>query len=273
MTAINPEKKPPLKKRSSSGRVAYSGRMFRKVFLILIFLLAQLMFFYSDFFKLKEIRVYGNNRVSAEEIIKTANIPVDRNIVTLPLGDSKKRLEGIHWLKDTNLRWSVPGQVAIYVEERIPAMLASNLKKPSDWYVCDDQGMVLYKAKPHELGRFAKMVIEEDIEIGKAVTPDKVLTIKDINSQLSDELRKNVRYYFVDERLEITLFFQEEEKKYKIKFGKIRDVQQKLKTMNAILDLVKEKGVKVEYIDVRFREPILKPAGAEPIEKAKPDEE
>lgn len=273
MTVITPDKKPPVKKRSSSGSTVYSGRMFRKVFLVLIFLLAQLMFFYSDFFKLKEIRVFGNNRVSAEEIIKTANIPVDRNIVTLPLGESKKRLERIHWLKDTNLRWSVPGQVAIYVEERIPAMLASNLKNPSDWYICDDQGMVLYKARSHEMGRFPRMAIEEDIEIGKTITPDKVMTVKDINSQISDDLRKNVQYFFVDERLEITLFLQEDDKKYNIKFGKVRDVQQKLKTMNAILELVKEKGVKVEYIDVRFREPILKPVGFEPKEKVKPDEE
>lgn len=273
MTVITSDNKPPVKKRSSSSRMAYSGRMFKKIFLVLIFLVAQLMFFYSDFFKLKEIRVYGNNRVSAEEIIKTANIPVDRNIVTLPLEDSKKRLGDIHWLKDSNLRWSVPGQVAIYVEERIPAILTSNLKNPSDWYVCDDQGMVLYKAKPHETGRFAKMVVEEDIEVGKTITPDKVMTIKDISSQLTDDLRKQVDYYFVDERLEVVFVINDNDKKFKIKFGKVRDVPQKLKTMNAILELVKEKGVEVEYIDVRFREPILKPVGAEPKEKAKPDEE
>ncbi len=273
MTEITPDKKAPARKRSSSGRLPYSGRMLRKIFLILIFAAAQLMFFYSDFFKLKEIRVYGNNRVSAAEIIKTANIPADRNIVTLPLNDSKKRLGGIHWLKDSNIRWSVPGQVNIFVEERIPAILTSNLKNPSDWYACDDQGMVLYKAKPHELGRFAKMVIEEDIEIGKNITPDKVMTIKDINSQITDEMRKNIQYFFVDERMEITIFLTENEKNYKIKFGKVRDVPQKLKTMNAILDLVKEKGVEVEYIDVRFREPILKPAGSEPKENVKPEEE
>lgn len=217
--------------------------------------------------------MYGNNRVSAEEIIKTANIPVDRNIVTLPLEDSKKKLGEIHWLKNTSLRWSVPGQVAIYVEERIPTLLTGNLKNPSDWYVCDDQGMILYKAKPHETGRFAKMIIEEDIVVAKNVTTDKVMTVKDISSQLSDDIRKQIEYYFVDERLEVILFINDNEKKYKIKFGKVRDVPQKIKTMNAILELVKEKGVKVEYIDVRFREPILKPVGSEPREKAKPDEE
>ena len=258
MSESTSPKKTQSSTRKHSTRTG-SSRTGKKIFLVIIFLAAQLMFFYSDFFKLKEIKVVGNHRVSAEEIIKTANIPVDRNIVTLPLDESKKKLDVIHWLKDVNIRWYVPGQVAIYVEEREPVILVRNINQPSVWYTADDLGMILDKAKLSEKNRYPRMTVEDDLEIGKQIEADKVKSIKELEPLISEKLRKNLLYYFIDERLEVVMFFMEKGKVYKIKFGKVRNSNQKLKTLNALLDLVKDKGVKVEYIDVRFREPILKP--------------
>jgi len=279
MTTERTVKKSHPKKRHLPRPASHSATLARKVFILVIFMLAQSLFFYSDFFKLKDVYVHGNNKVSTETIIKTANIPLDRNIVTLPLGEFRKRLDGIHWLKDVRLKWTLPGKVYILVEERTPSVLVRQMNKPSEWYACDDYGMILYKAKPEEKKLFPRMVIEDNLEIGKMIPRDKVKSVRKLDpwftkrpekedfEKIQKQLRQQLMYYYVDERLEAIIFCQEGNRIYKIKVGKVKNMAHKMTILGAIVELVNDKGAKVEYIDVRFREPVVKLVEKDKVKK------
>jgi len=245
-------------KRARHKRPSRSAMVVRKVFIVCLFALSQLLFYYSDFFKLRYVYVHGNTRVPQKTIIETANIPMEQNIVTLPLAEFRKRLDTIHWLSDVKIKWNVPGRVDIYVVERTPTILVRRMSKPSQWYTCDDEGMVLQKAVPRDKKRYPLLVIEDKIEISKKIPADKVKTARKLDPQVPDEIKKNALYYYVDERLESIIFCREEGRLYKIKIGKIENIEHKMKVLMALMNLIKDRGVEVEYIDVRFDEPVFK---------------
>lgn len=247
-----------LKKRARHKRPSRSAMVVRKIVIVSLFVLSQLLFYYSDFFKLRHVYVHGNTRVSQKTIIETARIPMEQNIVTLPLDEYSKRLDKIHWLRDIKIKWNVPGRVDIYVVERTPTILVRRMNKPLQWYTCDDEGMILQKASPREKKRYPLLVIEDKIKIGKKISAEKVKTAKKLDPRIPEEIKKNALYYYVDERLEAIIFCKENGRIYKIKLGKIENIEHKIKVLTALLDLIEDRGVKVEYIDVRFREPVFK---------------
>ncbi|MCD4785770.1 MAG: FtsQ-type POTRA domain-containing protein [Candidatus Eremiobacteraeota bacterium] len=246
------------KKRARHKRPSRSAMVVRKVFIISLFVLSQLLFYYSDFFKLRHVYVHGNTRVTQKTIIDTAKIPMEQNIVTLPLNEFCKRLYAIHWFSHVKVKWNVPGRVDIYVVERTPAILVRRMNKPSQWYACDDEGMVLQKASPREKKRYPLLVIEDEIKVGKKIPAEKIKTARKLDPWVPEEIKKNAIYYYVDERLEAIIFCRKNGRVFKIKLGKIENIEHKMKVLMALSNLIEDKGIKAEYFDVRFKEPVFK---------------
>ncbi|MCE1245306.1 MAG: FtsQ-type POTRA domain-containing protein [Firmicutes bacterium] len=352
-----------IKKKKSSGRSDKSAVLVRKVFILVIFLLAQALFYYSDFFKLKTIKIYGNNRVSETEIVSAAGIPLDHNVVTLPLAKFRKNLDKIYWIKDVKIKWNLPGRVDIFVEERTPFLIVKQMSEaelikfagrefepgsveaiaapdsgaspvpglspspgasavpqplaspaavltgspqpspsvspspsPSStgepgteeqaadsealgiagsvgpYYAADEYGVVLYKAEKEEYPRFSRLIIDEKPEIGKKISADRVKTIKELENWISADLKKEVVFYSVDERLQAVVYVLKNKRILKIKIGKIENMNHKMEVLAAISELVNQNKKEVEYIDLRFKEPVIKLVEKPGEEPTKPTE-
>lgn len=245
---------------SKAKRNIRSALLFKKVFIVTIILLAQILFFSSDFFRLRDIRVYGNNRVKTDEIIQTANFPMEHNVVTLPLLTFRDKLAQIHWIKDVRLKWNLPGRVDIYVEERTPVILARKMNTPADqWYAADEYGMVLFLSAPEEQGKYPKMVIEDEIKIGKTIPSKKIQAVRDLEPWMPEDLRQILMFCYVDELNEIIIFCQKNNRLFKVKMGKAEDMERKIKFYTTIMELAEQNATEVEYIDLRPKEPVLKP--------------
>lgn len=259
-------KKPPVKKKKSDRGAARSAIIAKQVFLVIVFLLAQVLFYYSDFFKLKYVTVHGCSRIPEDEIIRTVNIPLDRNVVTIELDPYKEKLGDLHWVKDAKLKRNLPGRVDIYIEERTPILLARQMNRPSEWYAVDDQGMVLKRAKPGEKNSFPRIVVEDKIEIGKKIPMDKVKTAKDLDPWISVDLKKKLLYYYIDERLQVIVFCKRRGRIFKIKLGKVEQMNHKMDILGAFIELIDDKQVDVKYIDLRPKDPVMMP-----VDKNHPD--
>jgi len=237
-----------------------SALLAKKIFIILIFLLAQYLFYYSDFFKLKEIKIFGNSRVSDRKIIQTASIPFEHNVITLPLAKFRSRLISIHWIKGVKIKWALPGQISIFVEERTPILLARKNGVPNKWYAIDEEGMPLYKARKQEIPSFPRLVVDEDIKVGSKISPEKVRTAKKIDSWISANLKKNIQYYLVDNAGKVVIRAERKGHPYKIKVGPVENMSHKMDVLGAFLELIEQNNTRVKYIDIRSNYPVMMPA-------------
>ncbi|MFP4499333.1 MAG: cell division protein FtsQ/DivIB [Vulcanimicrobiota bacterium] len=255
-------------KKKTTKLPSSSALIVKKVFILFIFIMAQLLFYYSDFFKLKDITIHGNSRVTNEQILKTANIPLDHNIITLPMNTFRKRLNTIHWIKDVKINWSVPGKVDIFVSERKPVILARQNGRPNAWFCLDEYGMALYKTNRNDKN-YPRMVIEEPLAVGKPIDSTHILAVRNIDDFIPVDIKENFQYYLVDSHGEVVAI-AETANKYKIKFGKDRNIEKKVSRLKAILDMIDNKKIRVKYIDVRYDTPTILPE--ESLEKKEKSE-
>lgn len=245
-------------KRRGLNAPSPSALLAKKVFIIVFFLIAQILFYYSDFFKLKKIQIYGIQRVSKEEILQTANIPLGRNIITLPLSQIQRQIKTIHWIKDVKVKWALPGIINIYVTERIPEILIRQNGKPKYWYASDKNGIILYKASNKELSLFPRLVVEDEVEVEKKVPKEKVKIALSLDKNILPKIKKKVAYYMVDDRHNAYIFLRRKNSSLlKVKVGDLKKIKRKMEVLDALLDIVNEKKLNPLYIDVRYDLPVI----------------
>lgn len=272
-------RKPKLKTasgKSDKENLSRSALIAKKLFIVTIFIIGQLMFYYSDFFKVKEIKITGNSRISDSKIIQTANIPLEHNLVTLPLSKFRQRLASIHWIKDVSVKWVLPGQVNIIVIERVPvALVRDSASNPPDlWYVADDEGMILYQAKPGEHKNYPRLVTDVKLEVGQAIGSAPIKAAREMDNWISADLKRDVVNYLVDKRGEVTIDTKRKGQNYQIMVGTMENMNHKMDVLGAVLELVDQGKTRVKYIDVRSSYPVVMPLDyKEPKEKDKKDSE
>jgi cell division septal protein FtsQ len=272
---MDSEELQPKQPRRKVQKSPYSSALLaKKIFLTAIFLVAQVLFIYSDYFKVKEIYIFGNSRVSDYLILKTAGIPLDQHLMTLPMGQFRQKLLTIHWVKDASLKWALPSQVKIYVQEREPVLLVRQEKSPGEWYAADIQGMVLYKAGASDLARFPRLAVTEQPQIGQGMPPDQVKAAKDMDGWVSADLKGSINHYSVDNRGEVVIIGQREGIPLQVKVGRVENMSHKMEVLGAFLEMMDQKKTRVDYIDLRSNYPVVRPfASPSPSGTAQPTDE
>jgi cell division septal protein FtsQ len=253
-------------KRPVKHKPSPSAIMAKKIFIFTIFLLAQVLFYHSDFFKLQEIKIQGNNKISNDVILQTAGIPSDQNIITLPLKKFQEKLGTIHWIKNVKLNWTLPGTIHITVEERSPVILCRRNGEPDNWFALDEEGMILYQPE-EDLYPFPRLVIDHSLETGKMIRTSKIESVRIVNNHIPEDIRKHVEYYLVDDMDEVTVQLNKNNKPYKIKIGKAEELKRKIESLKAITRLIEEQNLSIKYLDVRYREATILPEDNEESDK------
>ena len=186
---------------------------------------------------------------------------MDHNVITLPMNQFRDRLASIHWIKDVKVRWHLPGKVSIKVVEREAKILVrrNGAPKPNKWYAVDEDGMALYEAPPGEEKKFPRLVTTDPVRVGNSIPSKKVTTTREMDRWISADLKRCLLYYTVDHRGEAVLFVNRKGQKYKIKIGKVKNMNRKMEVLGALLELVDQGKIKVLFIDVRSSQPAIMP--------------
>ncbi len=99
---------------------------------ILIFSGAYIYACHSSHFRVTEIKVRGNNRVSTEEITEKLKACLNENIFRLDLDQVENKLKEDIRLKDLKAGRRLPGCILVEVEEKIPVLWVSLPVRPTD---------------------------------------------------------------------------------------------------------------------------------------------
>ncbi len=112
--------------------------------LVMLFLSAMTLFqrwlYTSPRFAMQKIVISGHHYVLEQDVLKIVNTPLQTNLFTIPIGQLQKVLAVNPRLKSVQVARSLPDQLAILLEERLPALL---IKAGDTFYEVDREGVIL----------------------------------------------------------------------------------------------------------------------------------
>jgi cell division protein FtsQ len=126
------------------GRVAakYAAQLFLILFLtaavVLLGVLGYRHAVTSDYFKLTEVTISGNERLKNEDLLSSAAIKLGVNIFAVDIASARRKLLENPWIETAELVRRLPGSIIIRIAERKPRALV-NLDV---LYLVDDMGRV-----------------------------------------------------------------------------------------------------------------------------------
>lgn len=80
----------------------------------------------SPLFAVREIRVEGNVRLAAEEVIREAGVREGSNLLTLSVAGAVRAVEGNPWVARLQVERELPSTLVLRVEERTPIAWVGN---------------------------------------------------------------------------------------------------------------------------------------------------
>ncbi|MFZ5634278.1 MAG: cell division protein FtsQ/DivIB [Bacillota bacterium] len=219
----------------------------------MVFLTAAYILARSPVFEVREIRVAGNSSLTREKIISVSGINPGENIFKLDLKASAEKIRVIPAIKSVDLSRDLPSAVEIRVQERKPCAL---LPVDSGFIQVDDEGVYLQKgdvaANQFPVVTGVKFTAPAPGEQIKSEALSKALTvIKELPPGLLPQLSEvNVDG---DQAVAYTL------DGIQCRLGAVTDLQQKGEVFMKVLNELKVKGKRIEYIDLSYTgSPVVK---------------
>lgn len=135
-----------------------SGKLYREalsacaLLAAVVAIAAALIFSYNfllstDLLRVERIEVKGCERLTEKDVISTAQIAPDQNLLALRMEAIAERVKKNPWVKDVQITRSFPRTVAFSVTEKKPVALAQRM---TDLYFIDAEGSVIKKLESGE---------------------------------------------------------------------------------------------------------------------------
>jgi hypothetical protein len=234
----------------------------RKEFWLVIFfaLLASGVFYlvcFSSFVQIKEIKISGNQKVSAEAIKEIVKKRSEKNILFFPsqsifLADlnqmSKDVLEKFMLIGEVKLKRNFFNALSVDVSERKPVAV---LLQGENIFNLDEKGIVFEKAFLED-GLMMIIDRQKNNNLGeKAIDEEKLSHILSINSKMKSDLNLPIQWIEIESDDKLNLVMTEGWQAY---FDLKKDVDWQLTKMKAVLEekIPPERRRDLEYIELRF---------------------
>jgi len=121
-------------------KIKHRRNVFLSLSMFIVTILLVLMLLSTDIFDIKKISVFGNAKVSYNEIVRLSGVTVGQNIFEVNRRQLKNRLENNPYLIVKEIKRRLPSELAIYVSERQGALII----EMSDGYeLIDKEGICL----------------------------------------------------------------------------------------------------------------------------------
>lgn len=220
---------------------------------MLVFLTAAYVLARSSVFEVREIRVVGNNSLAREKIVSVSGINPGENIFKLDLKNSAEKLKAIPVIKSVDMSRKLPSAVEIKVEERRPRAL---LPVQGGFISVDDDGVYLQKGDivssqlpvvtgvsftvPAPGGQIKSEALDTALGVVKEIPPGLLPLLSEVNINGGQ-----VVAYTLDG--------------IQCRLGTAADMKQKGEVFIKVLNELKVKGKRIEYIDLSYTgSPVVK---------------
>jgi len=243
--------------RSKSG----SGESWLKIssrhcFLVLVFLLAQVILFTSSLFQVQRIHVAGTETLSSDQVLRQCGLKNGQYLWSVRPGTIANRVARLQNVGSAHVSYVLPGQVDITVHERQPVyQVASNTDSPT-WYAVDQQGLVLRKLKGTS-NQYPRLKLDESIQVGKRLHPALIATCSQACGLIEQEFPASIWYYTMDKRGNLSFRTFSRQYPVDVQLGSLDNLNYKLKVLRALMNSVMQQQ-QVAGIDLRFSTPVVR---------------
>lgn len=196
----------------------------------------------TPYFEIKQVAVQGNDRLSTDQILEWASVPLQRSIFAVNIKEISGKIASKSHIKRVEIRRILPAKILIVVEERLP-------------FACLSRGGELF-----EVG-------DDGIIIKKAIDSMNLPLIKVATSfSLEEKLAREVEILHMAQQLGLSFLELDIrngdtvvgvlESGIKVYLGE-GDHLNYLSYLPSLLQVYRERGKGVSYIDLRFDEQII----------------
>lgn len=216
----------------------------RMVFYIVLAVTATLSFFivaFTAFFRVDHIEINGNEKYSAEDIIKASGIEMDTPLYAFgSLSVERVILTELPYIEEVDVLRKLPSTVAITVTEEKPVFYT---KVNDDYYIVSDDFTVLERTKslPAESLILLKTGYVASCNVGKELSFDEeklLYSLKTLWQTLKNyNFSQNIKYIEALNRFDIYFGYND---KLRVYFGKAEDSEAKIRFFSKILDYIYE---------------------------------
>ena len=150
------------------------------------------MFVNTDYFKIKEIKVVGENTLLKTDIINKIESLKESNIVYINTGEIEKLLRQDARIKNVSIRKIYPSRLEVNLEERKPYVY---VKKGGDIFLADEELNLFGYIFEEEAKNIPVVIYDGNEEVKKDL---KIIVSKIKNKDLYDmisEIRKSDKDY------------------------------------------------------------------------------
>ena len=241
-------RKPPVKKKVSE---------LRKIIIILLLIFTQYTFCKSDFFLIREISVRGVNYIPVEKIVSEADI-VEKNIWKIIFSSTTSgvadRIEAMPWVREVKLRFELPDRIIIYVQERTPMAVVKTGEK---YYYIDDEGVIVSPISSLEgLGLpLIRSLDESEIVLGQKLNISHLDKLLHCLEFYDGEILEEFPSVEFNKEGKLSLYSTDN---IEFKMGDSEGLAEKLSLAPSVLEMIREKKLEVRFVDMRYKNYVLK---------------
>lgn len=228
----------------------------RHCFLVLMFLISQVILFTSSMFQVQRIYVAGTETLTSDQVLRQAGLKNGQYLWKQQPGEVANRVARLQNVASANVSFILPGQVNITVHERQPVyQVASNTPNPT-WFAVDEHGLVLRKLKGTS-NQYPRLKLEESIEVGKRLHPALIATCSQACGLIEQEFPASIWYYTMDQRGNLSFRTFSRQYPVDVQLGSLENLDYKLKVLRALMNSVMQHQ-QVAGIDLRFSTPVVR---------------
>lgn len=228
----------------------------RKLMALALFLLAQAIFYHSDFFRLRTIEVVGLERLSGEEVFRACGLPVGENVLSINTSACAELLRKNIFIKDVEIKKLFPGGVRIGVKERAPALVAAERGK--EWFLADEEGLIFDRNPRNAYPDLPRVLLDEPLEKGRKIRSIEVGKFLAFASSLSSEEKARILGFEADSRARISFLYRLRENSVEVRIGGLENAEEKVSLLSKMMDVIGSKAETLESVDLSRKQPMVK---------------
>lgn len=225
----------------------------QSLFFIFVFSLAIFFFLQSPVFRVKEVRVQGNNQLSREQILALAGLEKGVNIFKANLAQAQSKLALNPIVKQVTISRHFPATIVIDLTERKAIGLMAN---PGHFIAVGEDGYclalvnnlasinlpIITGAKPTN-AMPGQSIGDERLKAALAYLIAMPLNMRASVSEINASDLNNIRMFSIDET--------------EVRFGDVNRITEKVKLYQ---EVTRQKfNNKIQYIDISFKgDPVIK---------------
>lgn len=213
------------------------------------------LMFTLETFNLENIKVNGNEKYTANDIISKSNLKIGENVFKQLFLNGKNEIQ-LSYVAKSSFGYEFPSTIVINVNERYPAYIAQD-KNTKKYYMIDNEGYLLEEcnlSKRKDELLIEGFVFEESVEFGKKINE---VYIKKIG--IYNQIKKLVEKYEIKGNItkvnfsnSLTIIYLDD--KLKIIFANDSNLEYKVSFLKSIIQ--KNGGIIEGTIDMSIENPI-----------------